>query len=153
MKGIIYKIVCNETNMVYYGSATKSMNKRISDHKSGYKRWKAGSCWYTSSYSIIERGNYSYSLIETVECEDRKQLETRERYYIENNECINIHHGRTKQDYRERLHMMRVEKDIKQQAINQSIIEEIRGNRKQLIDAKLETIREHIKKMKSLLTK
>jgi hypothetical protein len=89
MKGIIYKITCNETGEVYYGSTTKSLNLRISQHKSACKRWKEGKCHFTTSYNIIDRGNYSYSLIETVECEDKKQLEAVERRYIENNECIN----------------------------------------------------------------
>jgi hypothetical protein len=90
MKGIIYKIVCNETGEVYYGSTTKpTLNIRISGHKCSFKRWKEGKTNYMTSFQILERGNYSYSLIETVECEDRKQLEQRERYYIENNECIN----------------------------------------------------------------
>ena len=87
--GIIYKLVCNETNMVYYGSTQQSLDKRIRGHKSGCKEWKAGKRRYTTSFSIIERGNYSYSLIETVECEDKHQLERRERYYIENNACVN----------------------------------------------------------------
>jgi hypothetical protein len=89
MKGIIYKITCNETGEVYYGSTTLSLNRRILMHKSLCKRWKEGKCGFTTSYQIIDRGNYSYSLIETVECENKYQLEQRERYYIENNECIN----------------------------------------------------------------
>jgi hypothetical protein len=89
MKGIIYKIECNETGEVYYGSTTLSLNKRISKHKTNCKRWKEGKCRFTTSFNIIDRGNYSYSLIETVECEDRGQLEARERFYIESNECIN----------------------------------------------------------------
>lgn len=87
--GIIYKLVCNETGDVYYGSTQQSLKQRIGGHKSGCKAWKAGKNGYTTSFGIIERGNYSYSLIETVECEDKHQLETRERYYIENNECVN----------------------------------------------------------------
>ncbi len=102
MKGIIYKITCNETGEVYYGSTTQSLNVRISKHKSDCKRWKEGQCHFTTSYNIIDRGNYSYSLIETVECEDRKQLEARERFYIENNECINkIIPCRTGKEYKE----------------------------------------------------
>jgi hypothetical protein len=89
MKGIIYKIECNETGEVYYGSTQRSLNKRMIGHKSDCKRWKEGKCGFTTSFNIIDRGNYSYSLIETVECEDRGQLEQRERFYIENNECIN----------------------------------------------------------------
>ncbi len=102
MKGIIYKIVCNETGEVYFGSTQKSLNVRMTEHKSQCKRWKEGKCNFTTSYQIIDRGNYSYSLIEMVECEEKKQLEARERYYIENNECINkVIPCRTVKEYNE----------------------------------------------------
>ena len=102
MKGIIYKLECCITGEVYYGSTQQSLSKRMSEHKSSYKHWKEGKTNYTTSYQIIDRGNYSYSLIEIVECEDRKQLEQRERFYIENNECINkCVVGRTVKEYYE----------------------------------------------------
>jgi len=102
MKGIIYKITCNETGEVYYGSTTKSLNRRMINHKASCKAWKEGKCHFITSFSIIDRGNYSYSLIETVECDDKKQLEARERFYIENNECINkFIPCRTNEEYRE----------------------------------------------------
>jgi hypothetical protein len=102
MKGIIYRITCNETGEVYYGSTQLSLNVRMICHKSQCKRWKEGKCRFTTSFQIIDRNNYSYSLIETVECEDKYQLEQRERYYIENNECINkVVVGRTIQEYYE----------------------------------------------------
>jgi hypothetical protein len=87
--GIIYIIICNETNEVYYGSTQQSLKVRMAGHKSGCKGWKLEKAGHSTSYDIIDRGNYSYSLIETVECETKQQLESRERYYIENNECIN----------------------------------------------------------------
>ncbi len=87
--GYIYKIECNETGECYYGSTQQSLKQRMAGHKSGCKSWKLGTTPFTYSYQIIERGNYNYSLIETVECESRKQLEARERFYIESNECIN----------------------------------------------------------------
>jgi hypothetical protein len=89
MKGIIYKIVCNETGECYYGSTQQSLNERMTCHKSGCKAWKLGNTGHSTSYDIIDRGNYSYVLIETVECENKHQLHERERCYIENNECIN----------------------------------------------------------------
>jgi hypothetical protein len=89
MKGIIYKIVCNETNEVYYGSTTQKINERILEHKKKCRYWKAGKYNYVTSFEIIERGNYKYELVEEVVYEDKKQLEERERYYIENNDCIN----------------------------------------------------------------
>ena len=74
----------------------------MTDHKASCKRWKEGKFHYVTSFQIIDRGNYSYSLIETVECEDRKQLEAQERFYIENNECINkIVVGRTGKEWYE----------------------------------------------------
>ena len=100
MKGIIYKIECNETNEVYYGSTQQSLKKRIEGHQRAHKRWKEGKYHFVTSFDIMDRGNYSYSLIETVECKDIKQLEARERYYIENNECINKYvPGRTTKEY------------------------------------------------------
>jgi hypothetical protein len=89
MKGVIYKLICNETNEVYFGSTTQKINERVSDHKAKCKAWKAGKYHYFTSFQIIERGNYKYELVEEVVYEDKKQLETRERYYIENNDCIN----------------------------------------------------------------
>jgi hypothetical protein len=90
MKGIIYKIVCNETGEVYYGSTTqKYLSTRINGHKYKHRQAKEGQKYFCASFQIIERGNYSYSLLETVECEDKGQLEARERFYIENNECVN----------------------------------------------------------------
>ena len=87
--GIIYKIECNETGEVYYGSTQQSLNVRINGHKSGCKAWKLEQAGHSKSYDIIDRGNYSYSLVEKVECENKRQLEARERYHIENNDCVN----------------------------------------------------------------
>ena len=102
MKGIIYKITCNDTDEVYYGSTQQSLKKRMSEHQKDYKRWKEGKTDYNTSFHILDRDNYSYVLIETIECEDRKRLERKERYYIENHSCINkIIVGRTKKEYRE----------------------------------------------------
>ena len=102
MKGIIYKITCNETGEVYIGSTRRQLSLRMTEHKSDFKRYTLGNKDFMTSFRIIERGNYSYSLIETVECENTKQLEARERYYIETHECVNkIIIGRTDKEYRE----------------------------------------------------
>ncbi len=103
MKGFIYKITCNSTNEVYFGSTIqKYLCSRIIGHKTKYKAWKEGKHHFLTSFQIIDRGNYSYSLIETVECENRRQLEQRERIYIENNECINKNvPTRTKKEWSE----------------------------------------------------
>jgi len=91
-KGKIYKIVCHETDEVYYGSTIyKYLSSRLAKHKS------TRTC---KSKQIIDRGNYSIILVENYPCENRTQLETKERYYIENNVCINKYiPTRTQQEY------------------------------------------------------
>jgi hypothetical protein len=89
MKGIIYKIVCNETNEVYYGSTTQKINERILEHKKKCRYWKAGKYNYVSSFQIIDRNNYNYEVVEEVDYLDKRELEERERWYIVNNACIN----------------------------------------------------------------
>ena len=89
MKGIIYKIICNITNEIYFGSTINTLNRRMILHKSKCKSYNNGKYHFITSFNIINRGNYSYLLIENVECETKRELEIRERFYIENNECIN----------------------------------------------------------------
>ena len=109
--GIIYKIECNVTGEVYYGSTQQSLNLRMSGHKSGCKAWKLENAGHSTSYDIIDRGNYSYSLIEKVDCEDIKQLHTRERYYIENNDCVNhVIPTRTIKEYRDDIREAQTER-------------------------------------------
>jgi len=90
-KAKIYKIECNVTNDVYYGSTTSSLSDRLLLHKS--KR----DC---SAINIIDRGNYTCKIIEEFPCKSRQELEARESYYIRNNLCINIRvPGRTKKEW------------------------------------------------------
>ena len=90
-KGVIYKIECNLTNDVYYGSTTLSLSQRIGMHKS------KGNC---RAINIIDRGNYTCKIIEEYPCNNSKELEARESYYIRNNECINKQiPGRTHQEW------------------------------------------------------
>jgi len=78
--GKIYKIECNITNDVYYGSTTKSLSDRMRRHKTTR---------HCNSVYIIDRGNYSCKIIENYPCNSKYELELRERWWIENNVCIN----------------------------------------------------------------
>ena len=75
--GSIYKITDGEKN--YYGSTIKTLKKRLSIHKS------PSSTRCETKY--MNKDNMTIELIEVVE--DIEQLKWRERYYIENNECVN----------------------------------------------------------------
>jgi hypothetical protein len=92
MKGFVYRIYDNTNGNVYYGSTTERyVSNRISKHRASYKRWLKGSKSdnYCSSYDILKNGNYSYNIVEEVEFKIKYELHNRERYYIENNDCIN----------------------------------------------------------------
>ena len=80
-QGKIYKIECNLTNDVYYGSTVESLSKRMSNHKTNRD------CRATN---IIDRGNFTCKVVEYCPCTTKRELETRERWWIENNQCINI---------------------------------------------------------------
>ena len=88
--GYIYKIYDNTNANVYYGSTTQPLSKRMAFHRNSYKRNLKGMAAYDrSAFKILENNNYSYNVVEKVEFEDKFELYTRERFYIENNECVN----------------------------------------------------------------
>ena len=81
--GTIYKLHCNITGEDYYGS-TKWYYNRISAHKcSTEKQLFKRQC---KSRQILDRGNYTFSVLEELPIEE---LKPRERYYFENFPCIN----------------------------------------------------------------
>ena len=91
-KAKIYKIVCNISGETYYGSTTQPLWKRM-----GHHRHKSNNA---NSKQIIQRGNYDYVLVEDYPCENKEQLHKQERFYIENNQCINtIIPTRTDKEY------------------------------------------------------
>lgn len=83
----IYKIIDNTNGTIYIGKTTQTLKKRLSNHKNK-------KC--CMSREIIKNGDYKIELIE--ETDD----ETRERYWIENTECINKYiPGRTSEEWNE----------------------------------------------------
>ena len=94
--GKIYKIHSYQTDLVYYGSTTQALCRRFSKHKSDIKRRN------TSSKQILEYGDAMITLIELFPCGSKSELEARERFYIENNPCVNrVIPTRTKAEWTE----------------------------------------------------
>jgi len=80
----IYKIVDNTNGNIYVGRTKQTLKQRLSVHK--YQN--------CTSIEIIKNGDYKIELIE--ETDDK----TRERYWIENTDCVNkVIPGRTKKEY------------------------------------------------------
>jgi hypothetical protein len=89
MKGFIYVIRSKQTTDVYYGSTKQILDMRLSDHQSNYRRYLIGKYHYVTSYEIIQHDDAIIELVETIDYEDKKELHKRERYYIQNHECVN----------------------------------------------------------------
>ena len=86
----IYRIVDNTNGNIYIGKTKKKyLCQRLAQHKYDYKN-NEKACM---SRDIIKNGDYKIELIE--ETDD----DTRERYWVENSECINKQiPGRTKKE-------------------------------------------------------
>jgi len=105
--GKIYKLVCSETNKVYIGSTIGTLEHRLAKHKAPTNGCK--------SNDFI---NPTIHLIEDYSCNNKKELEIRERYYMENNICVNRNiPGRTKQEHSKQYRLDNKEK-IKQYKLN-----------------------------------
>lgn len=97
----IYKLVCNNTGLIYYGSTIQPLAQRKSGHKKDHIKFLNNKCSFMTSFKIIEEGNYDIILVEELSCENREQLESRERFYIDNNICVNKNiPGRTSDEKR-----------------------------------------------------
>ena len=91
--GKIYKIFSLLGEEVYYGSTCQKLSDRYDGHKSHYKRWKKKTGWGTSVYQIFEKygvDNCRIGLVEEYPCETRQELLTRENYYIQKHDCVNL---------------------------------------------------------------
>ena len=104
-QGKIYKIVCNITGLTYYGSTCEPiLSRRLAKHRSNYKDYLNGASHshYTTSYKVLENGNCDIILMENYPCNSNDELTSRERYYIENNECVNkVIPSRSHKEYKE----------------------------------------------------
>ena len=94
----IYKLIDNTNNNVYIGSCCSSLKTRLSKHKFSYiicifnniKSFEIiKNKDYIKSFEIIKNGNYKIELLEDCEIKTKDELLAKERYYIENNDCLN----------------------------------------------------------------
>ncbi len=80
-KGKIYRMVNDELGLTYYGSTTQKLTARKASHK--MQRCQA------TSNQLFQKGNVEIILVENFPCNTKEELLMRERYYIENNDCVN----------------------------------------------------------------
>lgn len=144
-KGKIYKIVCDETGLDYYGSTIRSLNERLRQHKEKYNECQTKLMTNPKIY-----------LVEEYPCETREQLLMRERWWIENNwnKCCNkVVPLQTIKEYREKYREQILKQRKKYREENKEHIAEkskkYREKNKERID---ENQKEYRKKNKELIT-
>lgn len=100
-KGKIYKLWSPSKNLVYYGSTTETISRRLSKHLTDLNRYNnKTSTRYVNSFKILECEDYKIELVEEYPCNNRQQLCKKEGEYIKANECINYAiAGRTAEEY------------------------------------------------------
>jgi len=77
IKGRIYKLTSPNTNMVYIGSTTETLNSRLRKHIYDMKRKNS------SSRHVLEKGDFKIELIEEVYVESKDDLRKIEQNWIE----------------------------------------------------------------------
>lgn len=92
--GKIYCIRCLTTGLVYIGSTTQSLKRRLKEHRNDYKRWKKDGKRYRLLAKCIENGNYIMELIEPYPCTNANanELRKRESFWIRNYKNVNKQH-------------------------------------------------------------
>ena len=90
--GKIYRIKCNVTGLEYVGSTCEpTLAKRLTKHVGVYRSYLKGTYNYVSSFKILENNDYDIILIEKYPCNDRDELHSRECYFTNQIDCVNIH--------------------------------------------------------------
>jgi hypothetical protein len=96
-KGIVYKIVCNLSDVVYIGSTFNKLRHRWSQHKHEFKRWLVGKggCFSIFPY-FKEHGIKNFTIIKIKEYtvyrennKDRRHLSVYEQLWINKTKCVN----------------------------------------------------------------
>ena len=87
-KSIIYKLCCKnpEIKQIYIGSTANEIRKRKNQHKSDcYNKNRESYNLYVYQFIRDNGGfqNWSIIIIENYPCENKRELEKKERYYIE----------------------------------------------------------------------
>lgn len=104
VNGYIYKITDNTNGNCYYGNTDLPLEERLINHEKHYKCWLNEKHNYITAFEIFKNNDYEISLVEELQHIKgyKYPLEVRERFYIENNECVNKNiPTRTKTEYRE----------------------------------------------------
>lgn len=111
--GKIYKLCSFQTKNIYIGSTIQQLSQRMASHRQEYKLNKN----QITSKEILQYNDATIVLIEDFPCNNKQQLEARERYWIEQSEHVvnKIIPTRTKQEYynNNKQHLLEKQKEYR----------------------------------------
>lgn len=87
--GRIYKLV-SPSGLVYVGSTTSTLAQRLKSHRYHYKGYLKGVGYYITSFQLFEESeDVKIEVLEEHSEISKLNLQLRERYFIENIDCVN----------------------------------------------------------------
>ncbi len=81
-KAKIYRLTCDDPELIYYGSTTLELSTRLYNHKKLVKK--------CSSQKLFEVGGVEIELVLECPCESLQELREIEDTYISNDTCVNV---------------------------------------------------------------
>lgn len=99
--GKIYKIWSLSSNLIYIGSTTQELNKRLAGHIRSYKNYLKTNKNKCAAFELLKLNDYKIELIELYKCNSKKELERREGIIQRENKenLVNLYiAGRTKKE-------------------------------------------------------
>lgn len=86
----IYKVFHqSEPNLIYIGSTTGYLCQRMANHRSHFRYYRLSGKYRTNVFEIFDKYDCDDCEIELIEECTIPERYIRERYYIENLECVN----------------------------------------------------------------
>ena len=152
--GKVYRIVCNENDLVYYGSTTQPLSKRFYEHKKNHKLYLEGKYGNVSSFEIVKYDSCKVILVEDCPCDRKEQLLSKERFYIENNPCVNKNipgrtHGEYYQDNKELcLKKSKEYRENNKEKLDKYYIEYKKNNQEKIKESRQKYYSENIEKIR-----
>lgn len=150
-KSKIYKLSHPDTDKIYIGSTIQQLNRRLSEHKSDYNRYKKNEYNFVTSFFLFELGidDVKIELIEFYPCETKKQLEIHEGHVIQEltDTCVNkrISTKMSKKERETEYYQNNKDKIKQYYQENKDKIKEYREENKEKIEEYREKNKERIK--------
>jgi hypothetical protein len=86
-KGYIYCLVSSNKNAkkkkIYIGSTTRTLKKRLIEHKSKYKAWLKGESCYITSFELVKFNDCKIKCLEKCDFQHLNELLKKEKEYVQ----------------------------------------------------------------------